>query len=358
MRQQRKARLDRVGGAGPVPPRAHTVAVVGAGSWGTALALHAARAGHAVRLWAHDPSRALAMARDRENRAYLPGFRLPDTLAVGADAAEALRGADLVLSVVPSRFLRDVWRRIGGSFPAGAHLVSATKGLEEDTGLRMTQVLAEVLGDAPASLSSLSGPSFAREVAEGHPTAVTLGCESEAAATEVQIAMSSGPLRIYRNPDLTGVEMGGALKNVIAIAAGIVDGLGLGTNSRAALICRGLKEMTMLSVAMGARTSTLMGLAGLGDLVLTCTGPLSRNRRVGEEIGAGRTLDEITASMTMVAEGPLTVRSARELCRRHGVEMPIAEQVFQVLYGRRPPEAAIEQLLARELIDEWPAWGD
>lgn len=355
---ERAERLAMVGGAGPVPPEALEVAVVGAGSWGTALAIHAARAGHTVRMWGHDPDKVAAMEAERENRTYLADFPFPESLAVTADRGEALAGADLVISAVPSRFVRDVWEDAAVSFPRGAHLVSATKGVEEGTCARMTEVLGEVVGPSPATLSALSGPSFARELAEGHPTAVTLGCEDPAAAETVQRALSSGPLRIYRNVDLVGVEIGGALKNVIAIAAGIVDGLGLGTNSRAALVCRGLKEMTMLAVALGGKQSTLMGLAGLGDLILTCTGPLSRNRSVGEKIGSGKSLEEITAGMNMVAEGPVTVRSARKLAAEAEVEMPIAEQVHRVLYGGIPPDTAIEELLARKLVDEWAGGGE
>lgn len=357
MSEDRRRRLDRVGEAGPVPPERLAVAVIGAGSWGTALAIQAVRAGHRVRMWAHDAAKARTMARSRENEVYLPGFRLPEELEVSASAEEVLDGADLVLSVVPSRHLRGVWRELAGGVPAGCHMVSCTKGIEQGTGARMTEVLAQELGDRPRSFSSLSGPSFARELAEGHPTAVTLGCTDEEPAGLVQRALSAGPMRVYRNPDLVGVELGGALKNVIAIAAGIVDGLGLGGNSRAALICRGLKEMTGLSLQMGGQPSTLMGLAGLGDLVLTCTGPLSRNRSVGESIGAGKTLAEATEGMAMVAEGVVTVRSACELSRTHGVEMPITDQVFRVLYEDVAPDAAIERLLARELVDEWSPAG-
>jgi len=319
------------------------------------LALQAARAGHHVSLWGHDASKIEALAATRENRAYLPGFRLPAGIEPLGDAAEALGGAELVLSVVPSRYLRPTWERIGQHMSSAAHLVSATKGIEEGTGLRMTEVLAQCLGSAgaPRSLSSLSGPSFARELAQQHPTAVTLGWEDEAAGIEVREALSCGPMRGYTNRDLVGVELGGALKNVIAIAAGIVDGLALGTNSRAALICRGLKEMADLAGHLGAQPSTLMGLAGLGDLVLTCTGPLSRNRSVGVEVGRGRDLQDVIEGMAMVAEGLVTVRSARQLAAAAEVEMPITEQVFQVLYRGREPGRAIAELLSRDLVDEW-----
>ncbi len=333
--------------------RAATVAVVGAGSWGTALAIHAATAGHDVVLWGHDADRVARMDKERENVAYLADIPLPLSLRVSTDARVTLSGAGLVISAVPSRFLRDVWARLGPDVDSTSHLISATKGIEEDSGLRMTQVLEEVIPGSVRSLSSLSGPSFARELAEGQPTAVALGCTDAAAAREVQAALSFGPLRVYRNPDLIGVEIAGALKNVIALAAGIVAGLGLGSNSSAALICRGLKEMSALANQLGGRPETMMGLAGLGDLVLTCNGPLSRNRGVGVAIGRGQSLDSATRDMTMVAEGVATTRSVRQIARRHGVEMPITEQVYQVLYGDKPARQAIEELLARALVEEW-----
>jgi len=336
-------------GSRPVP--GWTVAVVGAGSWGTALAIHAARGGHRVRLWARREEAAREMDRQRENRRYLEGAGFPDGLEVTADAAAAMDDADLILSVVPSRYLEDVWTQVEGAFPAGAHLVSATKGLEKG-GRRMTEVLAGLVGPRAASVSALSGPSFAREVAEEQPTAVALGCPDVDRVAEVQTRLSHGPLRIYRNADVVGVEMGGALKNVIALAAGMVDGLGLGTNSRAALITRGLKEMARLAAARGAEPRTLMGLAGLGDLVLTCTGSLSRNRSVGVELGKGREPGEIIGSMHMVAEGVATVEAARELGRAEGVAMPITDQVHAILQGEQRPEDAIDELLARRLVEE------
>lgn len=330
---------------------ATTVAVLGAGSWGTALALHACHAGHQTRLWGRDASRVAEMRARRANDRYLPGFELPPELLLTADPGLALEGADIVVSAVPSRYLRSTWLGLEGLAPRAFTLVSSTKGIEEDTGLRMTEVLGEVVGGG-ATLAVLSGPSFARELAEGHPTAVVVAADDAEVATRLQHAFSHGPLRVYRNRDVIGVELGGALKNVIALAAGIVDGLGLGSNSRAALICRGLKEMSALALRLGAEPATLMGLAGLGDLVLTCTGPLSRNRAVGERIGRGATLQQVTESMHMVAEGVVTVRSARQLAARHAVEMPITEQVYRTLYEGVSPQQAIEELLSRALVEE------
>ncbi len=328
------------------------VAVVGAGSWGTALAVHCARAGHDVTLWGRDAERMAAMLAAGENAVYLPEVAFPAALEPTSDAQRALADATIVVSAVPSRYTRTMWETLAPKLGGKVHLVSATKGIEEGSGLRMSEVLEQTVAGV-ASISSISGPSFARELAEGHPTAVTLGCADLDAARDVQEAFSAGPLRVYRNQDLIGVEMGGALKNVIAIAAGIVDGIGFGSNTQAALISRGLKEVTTLAVACGARSATLMGLAGLGDLVLTCTGPLSRNRGVGVEIGRGRTLDEVTDSMQMVAEGVVTTRSSLELAGRLAVEMPIAESVRAVLYDGLDPRAGIEQLLTRALVEEW-----
>lgn len=328
------------------------VAVLGAGSWGTALALHATRAGHQVRLWARRPEAADAMRRSRTNDAYLPGVELPQSMLIDTDAAKCMDAVDVVVSVVPSRYLREVWDRVAPSFPAGAHLVSATKGLEDATFLRMSEVLAEYTAGRYASLSALSGPSFAAELANGQPTAVTLGCADLEAAEAVQAALSGGALRVYRNADIVGVEYGGALKNVIAIAAGISDGLGLGTNSRAALITRGLKELSGLATARGGDPTTLMGLAGLGDLVLTCTGPLSRNRHVGVELGGGAKLEEIVAGMRMVAEGVETTAAVHHLGRAAGVSVPITDEVNAILHEGKDPRAAIEDLMTRALVEE------
>ena len=332
--------------------RPERVAVVGAGSWGTALAVHCARAGHEVVLWGRDGDRMTAMRAANENTAYLPDAPFPDSLEPTSDSHRALADATIVISAVPSRYTRTMWESMAVELGAEVHLVSATKGIEEHSGLRMSEVLEQAVGRVQ-SISSISGPSFARELADGHPTAVTLGCVDPGAARVVQESFNAGPLRVYRSQDLTGVEIGGALKNVIAIAAGIVEGIGFGSNTQAALISRGLKEVTNLAVACGAQSATLMGLAGLGDLVLTCTGPLSRNRGVGVEIGRGRSLDAVIESMQMVAEGVVTTGSSLELAQRLGVEMPIAESVRAVLYEGLDPRAGIERLLTRELVEEW-----
>ena len=340
----------------PVPPpkprNGWKIAVLGAGSWGTALAVHSSLAGHNVRLWARRQLAADAMSRSRINADYLPRCEFPESLVVSADAEACMVDADLVISVIPSRFLRSVWDEISHAFPAGAHLISATKGLEDNTGLRMSQVLSEYTSGREASIMALSGPSFAAELVEGHPTAVTLACADLEAAESVQTCLSHGPLRAYRNVDIIGVEHGGALKNAIAIATGIADGLGFGTNSRAGLITRGLKELTSLAVARGARPDSLMGLAGLGDLVLTCTGSLSRNRHVGIELGKGRSLEEIIDGMQMVAEGVETVLAAFHLARRLNVKLPITNEVYAILQEGKSARAAIEDLMARTLVEE------
>jgi glycerol-3-phosphate dehydrogenase (NAD(P)+) len=327
-----------------------SIAVVGAGSWGTALASHLAGAGHDVRLWVRDPVQAADIAGRHENRRYLPGIALPSTIVPSAELPDVVKAAELVLLVVPSEHSRGVYRQLRPLLPAGVPLVAATKGIEIDTLQRMSEVAAEELPGHP--LSVLCGPSFAMEVAQGQPTTVVLASADESVAALVQRALSTRRFRAYTSDDVIGAELGGALKNVIAIAAGIVAGLGLGHNTAAALITRGLAEMTRLSVALGGRADTLAGLAGLGDLVLTCTGALSRNRRVGLALGKGRTLDEALAELSMVAEGVRTTRAACALAARAGVEMPIATQMEAVLYDGKPPQDAVEQLMLRSLKRE------
>ena len=327
-------------------------AVVGAGSWGTALAIHLAGAGVDTLLRARRPEAAAVMQRDRENAAYLPGCPFPDQLRVTAGLEEALRGRDLVLFVTPAQSSRAIFRSAAPFLDPGAVAVIASKGIEQGSGLRLDEVLAQEAPGASASCVILSGPSFAEEVGRGQPTAVVAASADEAAARRVQEAVASGPLRVYRNRDPVGVALGGALKNVMALATGIAEGIGLGLNTRAALLTRGLAEMTRLGVAAGGRAETFAGLAGIGDLVLTCTGGLSRNRSLGIEIGRGRRLAEILAERRTVAEGVPTTRAALALAARHGVDLPIAEQVRAVLDEGRPPAEAVQDLLARRLREE------
>lgn len=326
--------------------------VIGAGSWGTALALHLARRGDRVRLWFHDARLEARVRSSRINRRYLPGHRLPRRIQTTSSLSEALPGASCVLLVVPSHHLRKVVRQCKPWLERGVPLVVATKGVENRTLLRMSQVVAAETGFPATRIASLSGPSFAREVAECHPTAVVVGARSAQLARRLQEQLSHGSFRVYRNSDQVGVELGGALKNVVALAAGILEGLGYGSNAGAALLTRGLHEITRLAVKLGARRNTLAGLAGMGDLVLTCTGGLSRNRQVGVALGQGRSLQQILAPMKMVAEGVRTSRSAYALARREGVDMPIVEQVHAVLFRRRSPKRAIQSLLERELKSE------
>jgi glycerol-3-phosphate dehydrogenase (NAD(P)+) len=326
------------------------LAVIGGGSWGTALAAHLARCGHDVRLWLRDPALADAVSRSGENARYLPGLRLPPTLGATSDLAAAVSGAEIAVVATPSEFCRAAYRALHGRIAPGTILVSATKGLELDTGRRMSEVAAEESPECPVAV--LSGPSFALEVGQGQPTTVVVASEDVAVAERVQRAVSSRTFRAYSSDDVRGVELAGALKNVIAIAAGIVDGLGFGHNTGAALITRGLAEITRLAVALGARPDTLSGLAGLGDLVLTCTGGLSRNRRVGQALGEGRSLAETLARLSMVAEGVRTTLVACALADSARVEMPIAQQMRAVLYEGKPPRTAVEELMLRTLKRE------
>jgi glycerol-3-phosphate dehydrogenase (NAD(P)+) len=323
-----------------------TVTILGAGSWGTALAVHLGRIGHEVRLWARDPALVADMSLRRANAIYLPDVQVPDTVTVTHALDEALRDAELVVSAIPSHGCRSVLRNATPFLTPHAVIVSATKGIEAGTMLRMSEVIAqEVRGGH--RIVVLSGPSFAIEVARQLPTAI-LAASSDSDAIELVQEEFRGPaLRLYGSDDVVGVEIGGAMKNIIAIAAGVVEGLGLGHNALAALITRGLAELTRLACAAGGRRETLAGLSGLGDLVLTCTGTLSRNRHVGVELARGRTLPEILAGMKMVAEGVITTGAALELGARHGVELPIATQMAEVLSGRSDVRTAITALMLR-----------
>jgi glycerol-3-phosphate dehydrogenase (NAD(P)+) len=330
-----------------------TVAVLGAGAFGTALAKVLADQGKPVRLWAHRADHARAIADAHENAQYLPGAKLPPSLTTTSSLEEALRGVELALFVVPSHVTRAVAKEARAFIPPDALICSATKGIENDTCMLMNEVLLDVLGeDTTPRLTFLSGPSFAKELAGGVPTAVTVAGASASAAEFVQREFATANLRMYFTTDVPGVEVGGAIKNVIAIAAGAVDGLGFGLNTRAALITRGLAEIGRLAAAKGAQPLTLMGLAGMGDLLLTCTGALSRNRTVGFELGKGRTLADILATLGHVAEGVKTTESAHMLGKRIGVELPITDEVYRVLYEGKPAKQALIDLMTRPLKHE------
>ncbi len=332
------------------------IAVMGSGAWGTALAISLARrGGHQIALWSYAKDVAQSMRERRENTQFLPGFRIPEAIGVFESAAETLEGAEIVVSVTPSQFVRSTYEGFAAHLRPGQLLVSATKGIEDETFLRMTQVIGEVLAARGMELPCgvLSGPSFAQEVAAGAPTAITIASADMSLATRVQREFSGSTLRLYTNDDVIGVELGGSLKNVIAIAAGIVSGLELGYNSTAALITRGIAEITRLAMACGGRRETLAGLSGVGDLVLTCTGSLSRNRTVGMGLGQGRKIDEILAGLEgRVAEGVRTTSAALGLARKHAVEMPIAEQMQAILSHGKAPQRAIEELMLRPGRDE------
>ena len=321
------------------------VAILGAGSWGTALAVHCARIGHDVRLWGRDPALVAEMASARVNPRYLPRITLPPNVAVTASLDAALAGVPMAIAAVPSHGTRHVLRAAAPFVGPGTAIVSATKGLEGDSLDRMSQVIDQELPGRPVAV--LSGPSFALEVARGYLTAVVVASKNAATTACVQESLRSPTLRLYASDDVTGVEFGGALKNVIAIAAGVVEGLDIGQNAMAALITRGLVEMSRLACAEGSRRETLAGLSGLGDLVLTCTGDLSRNRRVGIELGRGRPLGEILSGMRMVAEGVRTTGAALALGARHGVELPLAAQMAAVLDGTTTARDAVEALMLR-----------
>jgi glycerol-3-phosphate dehydrogenase (NAD(P)+) len=328
------------------------IAVIGAGAWGTALSIVLGRKGsHRVQLWARDGEIRESIQRTRINRKFLPGCPIPESVKVTGDLGEALTKAQIVVGAMPSQHCRHLFERMCPHLRPETMIVSATKGLEEKTLLRMTEVVTGILQQTNGStprMGALSGPSFAAEVARGDPTAIAIASQDADLARMVQQEFSDSSFRVYTNSDVTGVELGGALKNIVAIAAGICDGLGLGHNSIAALITRGLAEMTRLVVACGGRAETMAGLAGLGDLVLTCTGGLSRNRSVGVELGRGRALPEILARMHgMVAEGIFTTTATADLAHARGVEMPITAQVNAILHRGKSPRDAIQELMAR-----------
>ena len=323
------------------------IAVLGAGAWGTALAISLARrGGHRLTLWAHSPAHVEELTDTGENLRYLPGFVVPLDIHITARLQQAIEGADVILSVTPAQAFRSVMEQMAPLLQPQQVLLSASKGIEEKTFLRMAQVAAEHAPDN--AFGTLGGPSFAQEVAAGMPTAITIATENSVLGKQLQEDFTSSSLRVYRNEDVIGTELGGALKNVIALAAGVVTGLELGANSGAALITRGMAEITRLAMACGGRRETLAGLAGMGDLVLTCTGGLSRNRTVGVELGKGRQLPDILAGLNgKVAEGVRSTTAAVGLAARYGVEMPITEQMAAILHNNKPPREAIRELMGR-----------
>lgn len=328
------------------------LAVIGGGAWGTALAIVLAPRFERVHLWVYESDVAERMQAERQNDVYLPGFSIAGNTIVTSDLGFSVADADVVLSVMPSHHVRRMYAQMLPFLTPSMTFVSATKGLEVGTILRMSEVIASAGSAFPIKAAVLSGPTFAKEVARGDPTALVVASPDEDLNRRVQEAFSGPTFRVYTSPDAIGVEIGGSIKNVIAIGSGVIHGMALGHNATAALITRGLAEMTRLAVAMGGRAQTLAGLAGLGDLVLTCTGDLSRNRMVGIELARGRKLDEIVGSMNMVAEGVKTTEAAVELARRFGVEMPITEQMYRMLYHRVSPREAIRRLMERSLKGE------
>jgi len=329
------------------------ISIIGAGNWGTALAATLAPLGHAVTLWAYEPEVVESLRSRHENELFMPGIKLPESISATGDPAEALAGAEIVVTVMPSHVCRALYEQMLPHLHPEMVFVSATKGLDAERLMRMSEVIESVVGERfSPRLGVLSGPSFAQEVIRGDPTAVVVASIDREAAQLVQREFSSRVLRLYTSSDVVGVELGGAVKNVIAIAAGAVEGLRLGHNPTAALITRGLAEMTRLACACGARRETLAGLAGMGDLVLTCTGELSRNRTVGVELGKGRKLADIIGSMRMVAEGVKTTTAAVALAAKHRVEMPITRQVHRILEGEISPREAIRELMERSLKEE------
>ncbi len=325
------------------------VTVLGAGSWGTTLGLVLHGNGHTVTMWEFDREQVAALARDAENRKFLPGVPLPSDLRISGDLTDALNGAGAVVFAIPSHTVREVATAAAGLIPHSIPVTNVAKGIENGTLLRMSEVLSERLDRPDAEgVVSLVGPSHAEEVSKKLPTTIVSAARAERDAVLIRDLFMTEHLRVYTNTDLVGVEVGGSLKNVIAIAAGICDGLGYGDNTKGALLTRGLAEITRLGIAMGGRPETFAGLSGMGDLITTCISQHSRNRYVGDQIAAGKTLQEVLDSMVMVAEGVKTTRSAAELARKHDVEMPISEQMHEVLFENKSPEKAIRELMLRE----------
>lgn len=330
------------------------ITIVGGGSWGTALAIVLAARFDRIGLWVYETDLAERMKQSRENDIYLPGYQIPTNVIITSDLADSAAGAEIILSVMPSHLVRSIYAKLVSVLQSDVCFVSATKGLENETLLRPSEIIRQVLEEAGREprVAVISGPTFAREVAGFEPTALVVASEDRKLAEGVQAAFSSASFRLYSSDDPIGVEIGGSIKNVVAIGAGVLHGMGLGHNAMAALITRGLAEMTRLAVALGGKPQTMAGLAGLGDLVLTCTGDLSRNRTVGIELAHGRKLDEIVGSMKMVAEGIKTTNAAVDLAHRYSVEMPISQQMFQMLHSGVSPREAIQRLMERSLKAE------
>ncbi len=327
------------------------IAIIGDGGWGTTLAILLAKKGFAVSLWGPLPDYVKFLHRKRENVKFLPSVKIPREVNISSDIEEVTEGAKIVVLVVPSHFMREVVMKLKGIKSGGAIILSASKGIENDTLMRMSEVIVDVLGEQ--KIAVLSGPSIAREVAKEIPTTVVASSVDETIADEIQKVFATERFRVYTNSDVIGVELGGALKNIIAIAAGIADGLGFGTNAKAALLSRGLVEITRLGVAMGARAGTFSGLSGIGDLVTTCISPYGRNRKVGEQIGKGKKLSQILKSMEMVAEGVRTSKSVYELSNKFAIEMPITREVYRVLYEDKDPLQAVTELMGRKRKQEF-----
>lgn len=328
------------------------ISIIGAGAFGTAMAVTAARAGNEVVLWAHDPGVARAIRETGENPDYLGGLALGPHVRPTSDLADATEFSDTIFMVTPSHHYRDVLTRIRGHAKRPVSILSGTKGIENDTLMRMSEVSKSVLGEQLQAFAVLSGPTFAVEVARALPTAAVVASNDLAFAQQMQNALSCASFRLYHSEDVVGVELSGSLKNVIAIAAGVLDGLGLGYNTNAALITRGLREMTRLGLVLGGRIETFAGLAGMGDLVLTCTGALSRNRTVGVLLGQGRSLEDILRDAKFVAEGVKTSKSAKQLAERHQIEMPITDEMYKVLYENERAHIALQRLMTRALKSE------
>lgn len=326
------------------------VTVLGDGGWGTALAIVLADHGAEVTLWSHDAAYAKEIATTRKNRKFLPGVEIPDTIHVVADLAQAVTQRDMLFSVVPTPFLRGVMQNLKAHYPAGTPVVSATKGIETETLQRPSEIIRAVLGDVPIVV--VSGPSHAEEVSRRMPTTVVAASEQSGAALRVQDLLATERFRVYTNPDSIGVEVGGALKNVVAIASGIVDGLGFGDNTKAALLTRGIVEISRLGEALGGKRSTFFGLSGIGDLITSCISQHGRNRAVGERLGKGQKLEAILGRMEMVAEGVKTAISVKRLAEKHQVEMPICLEVYRVLFEGKDPALAVRHLMTRQLKEE------